>query len=132
MNWKLILSYASFGILVGLLSVFTNSIVTEPVFWLIYAFIAAHGFKTKVTSNRIAHVLFFGLICGILNAGVQALLVDSYLANNPVFAREFSAAPVSPKALIMFTGLLFGIIYGVIVFVLTMIFQTKKEVKTAD
>lgn len=125
MNWKTLLLYASFGLFVGILSLFTDTSSYELLLWLFHSFFVLRTIQRKIHQYKFLHALLFGLITGTLLGSVQALGVDSYLTNNPNYAEAFTSSPISPALLLFSTGILFGVIYGIVLIILTLVFKPK-------
>ena len=127
MQFKIILSYASFGILVGLLASFFSFVDYELILWILFSIIAAKAFKQKINKYLFLHTLIFGSLCGLLTGITEVIFLDSFLTNNPELKASLTTAPFSVQTLLLFTGLFYGIALGVIVFLLSFLFPKMNE-----
>ena len=124
MNWTIILLLASFGLVMGLLSINGYTQKIEPFLWLFFGLIAAFILSRNVTNKPLVHALLIGLFWGILNGAAQSVFFDQYLTNNPRLEERFKqSAFIQPKWLVLITAPLIGLVAGVLVAGLTWLFK---------
>jgi hypothetical protein len=118
MNWKLILTLACFGILMGILSVNgLTQLLIEPILWTIIAIFSAYRIAKGSVQKTFVHGLVIGLFMGVLNSVVQAIFFEMYLANNPHSTEGFSQMPggISGQLFIVIASPAIGLAYGVVI-----------------
>lgn len=116
MNWK-IWSLTVFGIIMGLLSVFG---VGRQILWILWIVIAAFsgGVIAKSADRQIfTRGVVVGLFDWIFFAVIQAVMFNTYLANNPDSLDGFKEIPMAlePQYIILFSGPFIGILYGLFI-----------------
>ena len=122
MNWKIIFQLSAFGLIMALGTISLIPEKTEPLFW-IFIF----GFCAYVIA-RVCRGRFFlhGLCTGIMNAAwitvVHLAFSRSYLANHPQFTTNIPGSFVThPKMFMLITGPVFGILFGIILGLFTLV-----------
>src|SRR5512138_2087821 len=107
-RWRLVLALSGFGAAMGIATVYLIPPGVEPAFWL-----AIFLFSAVVPARRCEHGHFLhGLALGFVNqiwvTAAHLLLVDAYLAHQPVPIRTMMlmGAPV--------VGAIFGIALGLL------------------
>lgn len=123
MKWKLLLTVAVFGLIMGLLSLFGLTRGIEPFLWIAIALGAAWWLARTISAGGFLHGLFAGILMGIGNSIMQSLFIQSYLSSNPESAGAFDQIPgdLSPRLFVLLTGPLVGLIYGLFLGTLTLI-----------
>lgn len=132
MNWKLILQLSTFGLLMGIATVFVIPSKIEPAFWLVIFLYCAYAIA-KGSAGAGLHFLH-GLLLGIVNSvwitASHILFYDAYIARHAQEAAMMQnpALPFSGKAMMALVGPVIGLISGVILGVFALI--AGKLVKT--
>ena len=124
MNWTLILLLASFGLLMGLLSINGYTQKIEPFLWLVFGVIVAYILSRNINYKPLLHALLIGLFWGVLNGVSQSAFFDQYLTNNPGLQERFKQASfIQPRWLVLITGPVIGLIAGILIAGLTWLFK---------
>jgi hypothetical protein len=124
MNWVIIVSLSSVGLVIGLLSVKGYTQKKEPLLWLL-AGIATAFVLSKVAGNKLfLHALYIGLFWGILNGIIQSFFFEQYLSNHPNLQDRFKQSTfIPPRYFVLITGIVVGLITGVALGGLTLLFN---------
>ncbi|MBK9332962.1 MAG: hypothetical protein IPM96_11300 [Ignavibacteria bacterium] len=130
MNWKLILQLSLFGLLMGILSVF--GLIPggfELIPWIIIAVISALAISRNTNKLMFTHAVMAGLFMGIITSVVQAIFFDTLLKNNPDSLDGFKEIPTAmePQYVLLFTGPFIGIIFGLFIGLLAVIFKKVRK-----
>lgn len=117
LSWGWILVLASTGIIMALVSslVGMRPRVEIPSWWALYA---AWIVVVLVIGNDAPFrtILISSILAGIVHGLTQALLIDSYLDNNPWHADKMTGPPRSTLEFqFILSGVLFGAAFGVLV-----------------
>ncbi len=118
MNWKIIILLTLIAVAVAVASVYgLVNTDYEIVYWLVLAL--ASGFIIAKTCDRapFMHGVVTGLLSGIFGSIVQAVMLNTYLMNNPGSLDGFKSLPIdlAPQYVILFSGPFFGIAYGIVI-----------------
>lgn len=89
MNWKLIISLASFGLLLGLLSLLGLSDVVTPWVYAIGGIFCSVMIAKHTQKRLVLHAILLGLLIGAIEAALGQLLVPTYLENNPELSEAY-------------------------------------------
>lgn len=127
MNAKLVLVLSTLGLLIGVLSLLgltSGSVLALPLefwLWMVSAAVTALALARQAGARFFRHGFATGLLAGLWPAILMALFFDAYMANNPVYAEEFSAAPagLSAKAFFLISAPLRALVWGVVIGALT-------------
>lgn len=115
MNWVLILSLSSFGVLLGILSVLGFTKKAEPILWLIAGFFTVFMLYQKETGLIFWHGFIIGVSWGFLNSIIQSIFFETYLKNNPKYTAAFSkSSHLKPRYLILLVGPMLGLLTGAV------------------
>ena len=124
MNWTIILLLASFGLLMGLLSINGYTQKAEPLLWLAFGIIVAFILSRNINNKPLVHALLIGLFWGVLNGVSQSAFFDQYLTNNPNLQERFKQSTfIQPRWLVLITGPVVGLITGILIAGLTWLFK---------
>ncbi len=132
-NWKIVLILSSFGIVMALLSVFGNVKGSyELVLWALLAIVSSYMIAKKGGRLPFIEGVTTGVLSGILNSAVQFFFFRQYILNNPGKLEQFREIPLEMPAqyLILFTGPIIGLIYGIILGIISTSFR--KVIETND
>lgn len=117
MNWKVILLLTLLGTAIAVASVFgvfnsNNMLIYMLIFAVISGFIIS---RTGGTSPFMSGVMV-GLLTGILGTLVQAVMLNTYLKNNPNSLDGFKniTTNLAPEYVMLFSGPFFGLGYGIV------------------
>ena len=115
-KWLCVLILADFGIIMGVLSVNGLAQRLEPYLWLLFGIISAFVLVKKVQHRLFVHGVLLGVLWAVINALIQVLFFDSYLANNPTDAVTFEQLTImDPKWFVILFSLPYGLFMGVII-----------------
>lgn len=124
MNWTIILLLASFGLVMGLLSIHGYTQKLEPFLWLLFGIVASLVISKNIHNKPFLHALLIGLFWGVLNGVIQSLFFDQYLTNNPNVQERFQQSRFIPaRHLVLITGPLIGLITGIVLAGLAWLFK---------
>jgi hypothetical protein len=126
-NAKLVLLLSTLGLLVGVLSVLgltSKSFLAVPLefwLWITTAAVTALVLARRVGAAFFRHGFAAGALAGLWPALLMFLFFDAYMANNPVYAEEFSAGPggLSPRVFFLISAPLRALAWGAVVGSLT-------------
>ncbi len=117
MNWKTILLLTLLGTAIAVASVFgvinsNNMMIYMLIFSIISGFIIS---RTGGTSPFMSGVMV-GLFTGIIGSVIQAVMLNTYLKNNPNSLDGFKniTTNLAPEYVMLFSGPFFGIGYGIV------------------
>jgi len=115
MNWLLIILLSIFGAVMGFLSIKGYTGKLEPFLWLLFGIISALFLSKNVENKVFMHALLIGLFWGILNAIIQSIFFDQYLASNPSLQERFkNTGSIKPQYFVLIMGPLIGLITGAV------------------
>jgi hypothetical protein len=127
LNGKLVLSLSLLGLAIGVLSVLgltSARVLAMPLefwLWLLSAAATALVLVRRTGASFFRHGFATGLLAGLWPALLMFLFFDAHMANNPVYAEEFSAAPagLSPRAFFLVSAPIRALVWGAILGALT-------------
>ena len=116
MNWKLIFTLSLFGLAMAIATVFWIPSGIEPLFWLAIFILCAWLIAGKCAGRYFLHGLFTGLANCVWITSTHILLFDTYVANHVSEAAMLNKMPLpdSPRLMMLMTGILIGIISGLV------------------
>ncbi len=125
---QIVLRFSLFGILAGILNVLGWIGGMEWIFWL-----ALVLFSGIYVSRNLKEAFFWpsialGLLWGITTAGVQGVLYDTFLENNPNFVDSFNEISdyIEPRLYLLISNSVRGLITGLLVFLAALLFRKTK------
>lgn len=124
MDWKVIIILSAIGLIMGLLSVkgFTQKL--EPFLWLLFGIATSLVLSKNIDNKTFLHGLLIGLAWGIINGLTQSVFFDTYLANNPQLQQNFQKTTfMQPKYFVLVTGPIIGLITGLVLGGLSLLFK---------
>ena len=129
MNWKIILLLTLLGTAIAVASVFgvinsNNILIYMLIFSVVSGFIIS---RTCETAPFMSGVMV-GLFTGILGSVVQAVMLNTYLQNNPGSLDGFKniTGDMAPQYVLLFSGPFFGIGYGIVAGLVAFLMRKKK------
>jgi hypothetical protein len=121
MNWKLVLQLSSFGLVMAFATVFVIPPAVEPLCWLAIFPVCAYAIARRAPGSYFLH----GLLVGILNSAwitsVHLLFFDHYFARHAREAEMMNQMPLAPKAMMLVTGPVVGVVSGIVLGILALI-----------
>ena len=121
MNWKLILQLSLFGLVMAFATVFDIPSMVEPVFWLVIFIICAYLIARRAPSSYFLHGLLVGILNSVWITSAHVLLFDQYIARHQREAEMMSQMPLAPKAMMLVTGPIVGVVSGIVLGILALI-----------
>jgi hypothetical protein len=116
MYWKLILQLSLFGLFMAIATVYFIPSNIEPVCWLAIFIFCAFLIAKYCTEKYFQNGLLVSLLNAIWITSAHILLFQTYIANHPQEASMLTKMPVpdKPRLMMLMTGLVIGIISGLI------------------
>src|ERR1035437_618831 len=116
MNKKLIFQLSLFGLAMAIATVYFISSNIEPVFWLIIFIICAYLIAKNCAGNYFLHGFLVSLLNCVWITSAHIILFDTYIANHQQEAEMIKQMPMpdSPRLMMLTTGIVIGIISGLI------------------
>lgn len=121
MNWKLILRLSLFGLAMGLATVYLIPPLLEPLPWLLIFIICALAIARRAPGNYFAHGLLTGIVNSVWITAAHVLLFPTYIARHAQEAEMMRDMPLAPKAVMMITGPLIGVVSGAMMGILAIV-----------
>jgi uncharacterized membrane protein len=115
MNWKLVFSLSSLGLVMGIVTVLGLSRGFQLALWIPIGVFSAILIATKAPTERLRHGFITGFIAGAMVPLTQAILFTTYVSNNPQILEDFKKVSVemglraSILALAPITGIFTGV-----------------------
>ena len=110
MSWKLIFQLSMFGLAMGIGTVFFIPSSVEPFVWLAIFIVCAVIIAKRQLKAPFLHGLLVSLVNSVWITGAHLLFFDTYVASH---GRD-AANPLPPRLLMACTGLIVGLVCGVI------------------
>ena len=114
MNWRLILSLSLFGLAMAVATVFVIPSTVEPLFWLAIFAVCAYVIATKAPGQYFLHGLMVSIVNSVWITAAHVLLFDQYIARHAKEAQMMARMPMAPRAMMIVTGPVVGLISGVV------------------
>jgi hypothetical protein len=115
MNWKLVVSLSSLGLVMGIMTVLGLNKSLQIVIWIGMETFCAIWIAHKVPERRLRHGFVIGFLGGVMLPLTQAALFATYVSNNPRVLEDFKSVPteVGARAAILAGTPIIGIMTGV-------------------
>ncbi|MGA3012587.1 MAG: hypothetical protein ABSD71_00990 [Bacteroidales bacterium] len=116
MKWKLIFLLSLFGLAMAFATVFWLRIKIESVFWLVIFIICAYLIAKNCSKWYFLHGFLVSIINCIWITAVHIFFFHIYMGNHVIMAQKMADMPYSshPLRLIAITGIIIGIVSGLI------------------
>ena len=116
MNWKLILLLSSFGLLIGVASLFGFTHGIEPLLWLLIFLLYAWWIANNCNRLHFIHAFLASVLDGTWIAIIHFIFFSTYIRHNPEVLERFKTLPpgVNLRVLTLVMGPLVGAIFGVV------------------
>jgi hypothetical protein len=121
MNWKLILQLSLFGLAMAFATVFVIPSIVEPVFWLAIFPVCAYLIARRAPGSFFVHGLLVGMLNSVWITAAHVLLFDQYIARHAREAEMMAQMPLAPKAMMLVTGPIVGVVSGIVLGILALI-----------
>ena len=116
MRWNLIFKLSLFGLAMAFATVYFLPSGIEPLVWLAIFIFCAYVIAKQCTGKYFLHGLFVSILNSIWIITVHILLFQTYIANHLKEAETMAKMPfhIYPRAVMLVTGLLVGVISGLV------------------
>ena len=121
MNWKLIVLLSLFGLAMAFATVFVIPSTVEPFCWLAIFPVCAYLIARRAPGSYFLHGLLVGLLNSVWITSAHALLFDQYIARHAREAEMMAQMPLAPKAMMLITGPIVGVVSGIVLGILALI-----------
>jgi hypothetical protein len=121
MNWKLVFQLSLFGLVMAFATVFVIPSTVEPLVWLVIFPICAYFIARRAPASYFLHGLLVGIANSVWITSAHVLLFDQYIARHPREADMMTRMPLAPKAMMVLTGPIVGIVSGIVLGILALI-----------
>jgi hypothetical protein len=121
MNWKLILLLSMFGLVMAFATVFVISSTVEPFCWLAIFVVCAYLIARRAPASYFLHGLLVGILNGVWVTSAHVLLFDQYMVRHTREAEMMAGMPLAPKAMMLVTGPIVGVVSGIVLGILALI-----------
>ena len=124
MNWRIIVQLSLFGLLMAGLTIRVIPSNIEPFFWV--PILAFSGFQVgrRAPSRPFVHGVLVGLANCVWVTSAHIIFLATYLQNHAQEAEMMASPSMSPRMMMLITGLGIGLISGGVIGVLGLL--TKK------
>jgi len=101
----------------------------EPFLWITLGVLVALVLHKNISEKMFTHAFIIGIAWGLFNGWFQSLFFSEYLSNNPAYMEMLTKqAAIRPRFFPLLTGPIIGIITGVVLFGLTLLFKSVSKV----
>lgn len=116
MNKTVIFLLSLLGLVMAISTVYVIPSLIEPLFWLIIFIISAYIIAKQCKGKYFLHGFYTSLVNCVWVTGVHILLYNDYIARHTEAMAMFSSMPLPhyPRLMMLFTGIVIGIISGII------------------
>jgi len=121
MNGRLVFQLSLTGLAMGVATVFAIPPLVEPVCWLVIFPLCAYFIARRAPGSYFLHGLLLGLLNSVWITGAHVLLFERYLGHHPGEAAMMAQMPLSPKAMMLITGPIVGVVSGIVMGILALI-----------
>jgi len=121
MNGRLVFQLSLFGLAMGVATVFVIPPLVEPVCWLVIFPACAYFIARGAPGSYFLHGLLVGLLNSVWITSAHLLLFDQYIARHSREAAMMAQMPLSPRAMMLITGPIVGIVSGIVMGILALI-----------
>jgi|WetSurMetagenome_2_1015567.scaffolds.fasta_scaffold82672_3 hypothetical protein len=116
MNWKLILQLSMFGLAMAIATISWIPSSIEPLFWAIIFLFCAYLIAKKCQGKYFLYGFLVSIVNMVWMILVHIIFYNNYIANHPDLL-QFNGRMVSknnPVVLMLITGLIWGILSGLV------------------
>lgn len=114
MNWPIVFILALPSILMGFLSLKGLTQNREVLLWFTLGALSIFYIFFNIHSHPFYHIFIVGILWGVINAAIQVLFYDMYMAHNPKAAASYGklAKTLNPKLTMFIIGVATGAGFG--------------------
>jgi len=121
MNLKLVFLLSLFGLVMAFATVFVIPSTIEPLCWLAIFVVCAYVIARRAPGSYFLHGLLVGILNSVWITSAHVLLFDQYIARHAREAAMMAQMPLAPKAMMLVTGPMVGIVSGIVLGILALI-----------
>lgn len=110
-----------FGLVMAVATVFVVPSAVEPFCWLVIFPVCAYLIARRAPGSYFLHGLLVGILNSVWITSAHVLLFDQYVARHQREAEMMSQLPLAPKAMMLVTGPIIGVISGIVMGILALI-----------
>lgn len=121
MNGKLVVQLSLFGLVMAVATVWVVPSTLEPLFWLVIFPICAYYIARRAPHSYFLHGLLVGILNSVWITSAHLLFFDAYLARHAREAEMMTQMPLAPKAMMLVTGPIVGVVTGIFLGVLALV-----------
>ncbi len=121
MNWKLILGLSLFGLAMAFATVFVIPSTIEPLVWLVIFPVCAYFIARRAPGSYFLHGLLVGILNSVWITSAHVLFFDQYIGRHAREAEMMRTMPLAPKAMMLVTGPIVGVVSGIVLGILALI-----------
>jgi hypothetical protein len=121
MNLKLVLQLSLFGLAMAFATVFVIPAAVEPLCWLLIFVVCAYLIARRAPGSYFLHGLLVGILNSVWITFAHVLLFDQYIARHAREAEMMAQMPLAPKAMMLVTGPIIGVVSGIVLGILALI-----------
>jgi hypothetical protein len=121
MNWKLVVQLSLFGLAMAFATVWVIPSAIEPLAWLVIFPICAYAIARRAPGSYFVHGLVVGILNSVWITSAHVLLFDAYIAHHAREAEMMTRMPLAPKAMMLVTGPIVGIVSGIFLGILALV-----------
>ncbi len=130
MNWKLVLQLSLFGLAMAFATVFVIPSIVEPFVWLVIFPACAYVIARRAPGSFFVHGLLVGILNSVWITSAHVLLFDQYIARHAREAEMMAQMPLAPKAMMLVTGPIVGVVSGIVLGILSLIVHRVVSTRT--
>ena len=130
MNWKLVLQLSGFGLLMAFATIVVIPSSIEPLCWLVIFPVCAYLIARRAPGSYFLHGLLVGILNSVWITSAHLLLFDRYVAGHAREAEMMGRMPLAPKAMMLVTGAIVGVVSGIVLGILALIVHRLVSTRT--
>jgi hypothetical protein len=121
MNGKLIVQLSLFGLVMALATVWVIPSTVEPLAWLVIFPTCAYVIARRAPGSYFLHGLLVGILNSVWITSAHLLWFDAYIARHAREAEMMGRMPLAPKAMMLVTGPIVGVVSGIFLGILALV-----------
>jgi hypothetical protein len=121
MNGKLIVQLSLFGLVMALATVWVIPSTVEPLAWLVIFPVCAYFIARRAPGSYFLHGLLVGILNSVWITSAHLLWFDAYIARHSREAAMMGRMPLAPKAMMLVTGPIVGVVSGIFLGILALV-----------
>lgn len=121
MNGKLVVQLSLFGLAMAFATVWLIPSPIEPLAWLVIFPVCAYFIARRAPGSYFLHGLLVGILNSVWITSAHLLLFDAYVARHTREAEMMRGMPLAPKAMMLITGPIVGVVSGIFLGILALV-----------